>query len=231
VNPRFEREAYLGQINGMVFGNDPEQGVRRGREFIHPALGIRFEAPPKFVLFNSARQVIARGPGKSVMVFDLERPQSARRARTLTDYIANTWSKGLFLGGLERIDINGMEAATAAARVNSQSGPKDLRMVAIRGGPEQIFRLAFITTPSMTGRLGVDFRRATFSFRRITSAETAALQPLRIKVVRVGSGDTSRRLADKFPFEAFRLRWFETLNGLSPGQGLQPGRSVKIVVQ
>jgi predicted Zn-dependent protease len=50
-------------------------------------------------------------------------------------------------------------------------------------------------------------------------------------VVRVGPGDTSRRLADKFPFEAFRLRWFEILNGLSPGQELQPGRSVKIVVQ
>ena len=83
----------------------------------------------------------------------------------------------------------------------------------------------------MTARLGVDFRRATFSFRRISSAEAAALQPLRIKVVRVGPGDTSRRLADKFPFEAFRLRWFEILNGLSPGQELQPGRSVKIVVQ
>ena len=70
---------------------------------------------------------------------------------------------------------------------------------------------------TLTARLGVDFRRATFSFRRISSAEAAALQPLRIKVVRVGPGDTSRRLADKFPFEAFRLRWFEILNGLSPG--------------
>ena len=231
VNPRFGREEYLSEIDGMVFGDDPEQGVRRGREFINPDLGIRFEAPPKFVLFNSARQVIARGPGKSVMVFDLARPESARRARTLRGYIANTWARGLSLGGLEGIHINGMEAATATGRINTQSGPKDLRLIAIRGGPGIIFRLSFITPPSMTARLGVDFRRATFSFRRISSAEAAALQPLRIKVVRVGPGDTSRRLADKFPFEAFRLRWFEILNGLSPGQELQPGRSVKIVVQ
>jgi predicted Zn-dependent protease len=231
ANPLLGRQEYLAEIDGVVFGDDPEQGVRRGREFIHPDLGIRFEAPPKFVLFNSARQVVARGPGKSVMVFDLAREKSARGARSLRGYIANTWASGLSLRGLERININGMEAATASGRVNTRNGPKDLRLVAIRGGPNQIFHLRFITSPTMTARLGVDFRRATFSFHRISKAEAAAIQPLRIKVVRVAPGDTPRRLADRLPFEAFRLRWFETLNGLRPGQGLQPGTRVKIVVE
>ncbi len=231
ANPVFGRDQFLAEINGMVFGDDPEQGVRRGREFIHPDLGIRFEVPPNFVLFNSARQVVARGPGKSVMVFDLAREKSARRARSLTGYIANTWANGLSLSGLERIDINGLEAATAAGRINTQSGPKDLRLVAIRDGPGRIFRLAFITAPTMTARFSVDFRRATFGFRRISGAEAAAIQPLRINVVRVEPSDTPQSLASKFPFEAFRLRWFETLNGLRPGQGLQTGRRVKIVVQ
>jgi predicted Zn-dependent protease len=231
ANPLLGRQEYLAEIDGVVFGDDPEQGVRRGREFIHPDLGIRFEAPPKFVLFNSAGQVVARGPGKSVMVFDLAREKSARGARSLRGYIANTWASGLSLRGLERININGMEAATASGRVNTRNGPKDLRLVAIRGGPNQIFHLRVITSPTMTDRLGVDFRRATFSFRRISKAEAAAIQPLRIKVVRVAPGDTPRRLADRLPFEAFRLRWFETLNGLRPGQGLQPGTRVKIVVE
>ena len=231
ANPLLGRQEYLAEIDGVVFGDDPEQGVRRGREFIHPDLGIRFEAPPKFVLFNSAGQVVARGPGKSVMVFDLAREKSARGARSLRGYIANTWASGLSLRGLERININGMEAATASGRINTRNGPKDLRLVAIRGGPNQIFHLRFITSPTMTDRLGVDFRRATFSFRRISKAEAAAIQPLRIKVVRVAPGDTPRRLADRLPFEAFRLRWFETLNGLRPGQGLQPGTRVKIVVE
>ena len=231
ANPVFGRGKYLAEIDGMVFGDDPEQGVRRGREFIHPDLGIRFEAPPKFVLFNSARQVVARGPGQSAMVFDLAREKSARQARTLTGYIANTWASGLSLSGLERIDINGLKAATAAGRLNTRSGAKDLRLIAIRGGPGQIFRLAFITKPSMTARLSVDFRRATFSFRRISGAEAAAIQPLRIKVISVKPGDTPQSLAAKFPFEAFRLAWFQTLNGLRPGQGLQTGGLVKIVVE
>jgi predicted Zn-dependent protease len=231
ANPVFGRDEFLTEINGMVFGDDPEQGVRRGRAFIHPGLRIRFQAPPGFVLFNSARQVVARGPKNSVLVFDLARETSARQARALTGYIANTWAAGLSLTGLQRIDINAMEAATASARTNTRNGPRDVRLIAIRGGAARIFRLAFITPLSMTARLDVDFRRTTYSFRRISQAEAAAVQPRRIKVVRVAPGDTPRSLAGTFPFEAFRLRWFEILNGLRPGQGLRPGSRVKVVVE
>ena len=83
----------------------------------------------------------------------------------------------------------------------------------------------------MTARLEVDFRRATYSFRRISETEAAAIQPLRIKVVPVKPGDTATSLAAGFPFERFRLRWFETLNGQRPGQRLTPGAKVKIVVE
>jgi len=229
--PVLGRDAFLGEIDGMVFGDDPEQGVRRGREFIHPDLGIRFEVPPGFVLFNSPSQVVARGPKNSVVVFDMAREKSARQARTLGGYIANTWASGLSLTGQERIDINGMEAATAAARINTRSGTKDIRLIAIRGGPERIFKLAFISPPEMTARLGVDFRRTTFSFRRITQREAAAIKPLRIKIATVRPGDTAQGLAAGFPFERFRLRWFDTLNGHRPGQKLIPGAKIKIVVE
>ena len=231
ARPVFGAEEFLAEIDGMVFGDDPEQGVRRGREFIHPDLGIRFEVPPGFVLFNSPSQVVARGPKNSVVVFDMAREKSASQARTLTGYIANTWASGLSLRHLERIDINGMEAATAAGRINTGSGAKDLRLIAIRGGPGRIFRLAFISPPGMTDKLKVDFQRATFSFRRITKEEADAIKPLRIKVIPIRPGDTATSLAAGFPFERFRLRWFETLNGQRPGQRLTPGAKVKIVVE
>jgi len=221
------REQYLNEIDGMVFGDDPDQGVRRGRVFVHPALRIRFEAPPGFVLFNSPRQVIAKGPKKSVMVFDMAKEKSARLARSLKGYIANTWASGLSLSGLQRISINGFDAATASARVRSN----DIRLIALRGGPDRIFRLLFVSPPTMTRRLSEDFRRATYSFRRLSVADADAIKPLRIKVVTVKPGDTPKRLAAGFPFERFQLRWFETLNGLRSGDRLSPGTRAKIVAE
>src|SRR5690606_25213079 len=40
-----ETAAYFAAIDGMIFGDDPEQGFVNGRTFAHPTLRIAFEAP------------------------------------------------------------------------------------------------------------------------------------------------------------------------------------------
>ncbi|MFQ5764180.1 MAG: M48 family metalloprotease [Rhodospirillales bacterium] len=229
ASPEVGRDAYLAEIDGMVFGDDPEQGIRRGRHFMHPGLGIAFTAPPDFALFNSPRRVVARGPENSVMIFDMATKKTAGRVRSMAEYLTGFWADDLALREVETINVNGMAAATGGSRVTTRNGPRDIRLVAIDGGPGRIYRFAFITSPAMTGRLGVELRRATYSFRRLDDSERAAVRPLKIRVVSVGSGDTPESLARRMPFEKFPRRWFEVLNGLRPGQGLQPGARVKIV--
>ena len=67
---REERNAYLQHIDGMLYGDDPAQGFVRGREFAHPFLRIRFEAPVGFQVLNGASAVIAAGPGGATIRFD-----------------------------------------------------------------------------------------------------------------------------------------------------------------
>lgn len=224
------RNEYLDQIDGMVFGDDPEQGLRRGREFIHPELRIRYEVPPGFVLFNSPPQVIARGPKSSVIVFDLAREKSASEARSLRDYISNTWASGLSLSGLESIFINGMEAATTSGSINTESGPKDLKLVAIRGGADKIYRLSFITSPEVTEKLSLDFQHAINSFRRLTKEEADGVKPLRIKIVTAKPNDTVASLSAGFPFERHKQDWFRLLNGLNSDDEIKLGKRMKMVV-
>ena len=52
------RQSYLQAIDGIIYGDLPEQGFRRGRDFIHPGLRIAFRVPEGFVLKNG-RQVAA----------------------------------------------------------------------------------------------------------------------------------------------------------------------------
>ncbi len=231
AKPRVGRDVYLARIDGMVFGDDPEQGVRRGRVFTHPELRIEFRVPPDFVLFNSPRQVIARGPGNSVVIFDMAPDKTARRVRSLRGYIAGTWASNLALRGQERIDINGMEAATGRDRLQTRAGPRDVRLLAIRDRPDRIYRFLFITPPSLTARLTNEFKRTTYSFRRLSPQEASSIQPLRLDVVTVRPGDTAKVLAARMPLGKFSLAWFETLNGLGGGRPLVPGRKVKVVVE
>ena len=231
ANPVIRRHAYLRHIDGMVFGDDPAQGVVEGRAFLHPKLKITFRAPPGFVLINSPTKILGFGPkdSKARFIFDMADPKLAPAVRSLRRYIESGWKHGLELRGVERFRVNGMAGATGEARMSGQDGPRDVRLVAIQLDTEHIYRFAFITPPSESRRLNEELRRTTYSFRRLSDAEADAVQPLRIGLVKVRRGDTVAKLARRFPFERFRREWFRLLNGLGPDDSLRPGRNVKVV--
>ena len=228
-NSRVGRDEYLDRIDGMLFGDDPSQGVRRGRVFSHPGLRIQFQVPTGFSLVNAPGWVAALGPGGSLISFDMVDGDEARGVTGMAPFIARQWGKGLPLAQVERIFVNGMAAATGSGRMRIRSGARDIRLVAIRERRDRIYRFLFITPPRLTGRLETELRRTTYSFRRLSPAEAQAIRPLRLRLVTARPGDTPESLADTLPMDLFRLDWFRLLNGLAPGQPLTPGRRVKVI--
>lgn len=230
ASPRFDRQEYLTRIDGLMFGDDPEQGIRKGRVFAHAELGIQFEVPPGFVLFNSPSKVLARGPNGSVIIFDMERAQKAQKVESLKAYVLNSWGDGLSLREIEKIDVNNLEGATGRGRLRMKDGSlKDIRLLAIRENADRIYRFAFLTPPAFTVRMATDFQRTSYSFRRLSPDEVASIRPLRLRVVTVTEDDTAASLAADMPFEKGGLEWFEVLNGLTRGQPLISGEKVKTV--
>ncbi len=231
-NPLLEREAYLAQIDGMVFGDDPSQGIRKGRTFTHPELRIQFEVPPDFVMFNSQKQVVAIGPSQSRIIFDMASPEAVRQSNNdLRRYVQFHWGSNIALQNVEAIDINGMPAATGGGRLETSAGLRDVRLLALRGDADKIFRLAFITPPEMTGPLNEGFRRTTYSFHRLSPTQASAIRPLKINVIPIQPGDTVVSLADQMPFEKYKREWFRLLNALDVGDKLTVGQKIKIVAE
>lgn len=225
---RLDRNRYLAAIDGLLYGDSPAQGVRRGRTFAHPGLGFAFEVPPGFVMLNSARQVVARGPGGALIIFDAASAEEARSAPSMSRYVTAAGGGRISFGNVQPLSVNGMEAATGTTRLDTRGGAVDARLVAIREGPDKIYRFVFVTPPSATGSLREELQRTTYSFRRLSADEAAAIRPLRISVVTVAPGDTQQSLAKRMA-TALPLETFRALNGLQAGEGLQPGEKVKIV--
>ena len=227
ADPRIGRADYLARIDGMLWGDSPDQGVVRGREFAHPDLRLRFEVPPGFYLINSTRQVAAHGPDRTVILFNQLIQKEALQVRDMRAYVAG-WGGG-GLGGVERIDVNGLEAATGSARVKTAEGVRDVRLVAIRFARDRIYRFLFLTPPEATKRRSEDLRRVTYSFRPLSESEARGIKALKLRVVTVNPGDTPGKLADMMPLESFKLDWFQALNGLAPGATVTAGTKVKVV--
>ena len=227
-DPIVGRDVYLSKIDGMLYGDDPDQGLIRGRQFLHPKLRFAFSVPDGFRLVNSSQRVIARGPDGAGIVFD-----QAHEAGTgsMTDYMTKVWAKGVAVQGVEAITINGMAAATGRVSVQARDGQRDLRLVAIRYDDKAVYRMLFVTPAKLTDSLSRPLRETTYSFRKLSAAEAAAVKPWRLVRHTVRPGETAATLAARMPFADYRLERFLVFNGLSEGSTLPAGGTVKIVVE
>lgn len=231
ANPIYRRDEYLARINGMVFGDDPREGVVRGTTFAHPGLRLKFSAPDGWALRNTANAVIARGPQGGQLQFDLERDR--RKAQASADpvtYITRQWVTSLRLSGAEQITVGGYPAGVARARSQMKDGSNvDLRFVAVRLPSGEMARFVFISPPALTASLEPHAITAVNTLRYLTEDEARAVQPLKVRVLTVAEADTEESLARRMPPSRFQLDRFRVLNGLRPGETLKPGEKVKIV--
>jgi predicted Zn-dependent protease len=225
-NPVVARDIYMRKLDGLVYGDDPDQGIIRGRSFVHPKLRFAFEAPPGFRLINSSDAVLALGPQNSHIEFDLAPRQPGMAAMI---YLNSVWAKGVRLRDVETIAINNMEAATGTARLSTQRGTQDVRPVAIAFDAAAFARFFFVTPPAATNQLSGGFKATTYSFRRLGAGEAAQIKPYRVRIVLAVRGDTVLSLAARQPFDNFSEQRFRVLNGLGPSDAIAPGELVKVV--
>ena len=222
------RTEYLDSLDDLVFGDSAEQGFVRGRTFSHPGIRLTFTAPPGFRLVNTTQAVLAEGPDDTFMRFDTADEEV--RADPY-DYLSRDWGRDIYLRELERLTINGLEAATARAQISSIGDSRDLRLVAARLDSDTMVRLLFVTPSRLAAGLSTAYRRTTHSLRRLSPAEAAGLKPLRLRIETVRPGDTERTFAERMIVPDLPLEWFRTLNALQAGEFLRPGRRVKIITE
>ena len=104
-----DRDRYLGRINGLLFGEDPEQGYFESGRFLHPTLQLRFDMPNGWKGVNQRSQVILGEPnGQAQITF------SAAKGAT-PDAAAQTFlaQQGVQNLGLQRVSVNGDPATMA----------------------------------------------------------------------------------------------------------------------
>jgi predicted Zn-dependent protease len=218
-----EREPYLAAVDGMVYGDDPSEGLVRGRHFLHPRLGFTFVAPEGFTLDNTAQAILGvkEGGGQALRLDVVRVPPE----QSLTDYLNSGWIENVDEKSIESATISGFPAATANAKGDQWA----FRLFVVRFGSD-VYRFIF-ASKHMTPEIDRAFRDSVASFRRMSLAESKAARPLRLRVVTVGNGDTVEQLASRMAVVDRKLERFRILNGLGPADRLNPGDLVKIVVE
>jgi predicted Zn-dependent protease len=220
-------ETFLSRIDGLLYGDDPEQGIIEGLRFIHPDLRLSFAVPQGYYMVNGTRAVQINGQvGQAQMSLG---PYTGDLDRYVRGVFAAVGGENQRLAPQEvrRTSVNGLRAAVGTARINAQNGQLDVVVYAYEFSPDRAYHFVAVTP---AGRANV-FAPMFQSMRRITSQEAANVVPKRLDVVTVGRGDTIASLARRMAYPRAQEERFRVLNSLGQGDRLTPGQKVKIVVR
>jgi len=220
------RDTFLTRINGLMYDDDPAQGVVDGNSFIHPDLRLSFAVPQGFYMVNGTRAVSINGNAGRAQF------STAPYSGNLEGYVSQVFGA---IGGqtplspqaIQRTTVNGLPAAYGTARVASGQQNVDAVVFAYEFAPNQAYHFAALAP---AGGASV-FNPLFNSMRRLSNSEAAQVVPRRIEVVTAGRGDTVQTLASRMAYSDAQQERFRVLNGLSAGDQVVPGQMYKIVVR
>jgi len=224
-----DRDGYLKHVTGIVWGDNPDQGIVRGSSFLHKGLRIAFDFPSGWAIQNGQTQVTAKDPaGRSVMSLEqVRRPQG----RTIEDAAIISMQNA----GFRRIDggrttVHGLEGYLGTYVGALQDlGRVQMRVLHVRSD-QRVYSVAGIAPIDAYAAVSATFATSLESFRGMSAADVERLRPNRIDLYTARQGDTWQSIAERQGKGIVKATTLAIMNGHPVNDQPPPGERLKIVV-
>jgi predicted Zn-dependent protease len=224
-----DHDGYLKRIDGIMYGDNPDQGVVRGNSFLHAGLRFAIELPPGWDVTNGPSSVVAKEPGAdALMVLQLlQNPVG----RTIQD-VALRSMEGAGFRALDggRTTINGLDAFAGTYQGSVERLGRVIARAAHVVHDRSVFLVAGIAPQQAYQRLEPAFTRAINAFRPLTRAEAEGIRPNRIALYTAREGDTWQAIAEHQGMGVVKATTLAIMNGHAVSEQPRPGERLKIVV-
>lgn len=221
------RDTFLTRINGLLYGDDPKEGIVEGRKFVHPVEKFAFEAPEGFFMLNGTQAVSISGQsGKGKLTAAPYQGDLDAYVRSVFTQLAQQNKITINPGQVNRTTVNGLPAAYSVARVSQGNNSAiDVTVYAYQFDSTHAFH--FMTITQAGG--GAVFEPMYASMRRISVTEAGAVKPRKLVVIAAKKGDTVQTLAKRMAYTDKPLDRFLVLNGLKADSKIAVGQRIKLV--
>jgi predicted Zn-dependent protease len=223
----FKRSSYyegtdMRSIEGLVYGQNPEEGLIDSTRVIHPAIGLYFEFPKGWSAQNSPSSLVLIAPDKQSAMITSVDTTSAAPADAAKVIVDKMKEGGLKIISEESYVRNGLQGYRAIVGDNTRTA--ELRWLKLPGGI--LLKVVGITgadkpntavTTSMDSyRPSTDADLSTFRFHTVELKENLPDKSVATYV----QGD------DK---QGNQAKLLEILNGVQSGKGVTNGKYVKTI--
>ncbi len=217
---------YLNQIDGLIFGDSPQQGITRGNNFYHESLGISIKFPRNWNVTNLPDKLIINAPHgaatQQILLDDINKKISPREFMIHRLGLNN-------LTNDQPLTINGLEAHTGVASINTGNGKRRARFTVIYFNNQAYILVGVSKEPGALSHYDAVFMETTKSFHQLTGDERLLAKPLRLEIIESTDKTTFKSLAKQSPLEQYQEEKLRLLNGLYP-QGKANSKSLLKII-
>jgi predicted Zn-dependent protease len=220
------RTGYLRNLDGLLVGANPEEGVFLGRNFLHPVLDLSVQFPKGWKTINTRQAVFAVTEKQdAALAFGIEgkgtdpqQPADKYRQGLKKQY-------GVEPTRAEKVSVGGLPAYLLTYTDTSAKEPMCLCFLWI-AYREAIYRFVGFGPQGYHELL----RETAFSFRPMTPKEKASITETRLRIATARSGETLTALS-KRTGNQWDDKTTAVVNGLEPDRRLKKGQLVKVAVR
>jgi len=222
-------DEYLRHIDGMIFGDNPEEGIVRGSEFVHPSLRFAIVFPDGWDLTNGEEQVVAQEPGNKIfMVLESIRdPRAKNLEQTAQRHMSGA---GYKMTEGHTTTIDGMDAFIGTYQGTASGiGKVTARGAHVVNGRTTYF-IGGVAKPEDYPHVEAAFNDAINSFRALKRDEADNVQPNKIDFYTVRDGDTWQSIAQRQSKGFVKASTLAIMNDHAVDEQPKAGDRIKIVV-
>jgi predicted Zn-dependent protease len=223
------REEFLPHVDGLIYGDNPDQGIIRGTSFLHASLRFALDFPAGWEVTNAPAQVVAKETGTNLVMLlqAVERPVG----RDIEEVaLRSMQGAGFRAASGRRTTLNGLDAFVGTY----EGAIQDFGRVGARAAhivlDRNVFLLAGIAPVQVYDRAEPVFTRVIDSFKRLTPAEAEAIRPNRIDLYTARAGDTWDSIAERAGKGVVKASTLAIMNGHAVGDPPRAGERLKVVV-
>ncbi len=216
------RRQYLENIDGLVFGDSEEQGIRSGRHFYHLAMNFAVDFPISWQVNNrpdSLQAIAVNG-----LAFIDMRATDINRKLSPREFIKQRLKLSDLRSG-EQLNINGLEGYTGLLTLKK----KPVRVSVIYFNDRAFVFFSGVKNSQDFERFDVDFLSTARSFHQLGASEKQLAHSLSLEVLTVSKRDNYASWAGQSRISNSPLSQLKLLNGHYPDGHLSAGTLAKRV--
>lgn len=218
------RHAYLQQIDGIVYGDDPRQGYVENQMFYHPELRFQFPVPSGWNVVNTPSTVQLVSSDKKAAV-QLTLGKSGSLDTEADEFIT---ANKVTVQKRDRAAIHGYSALVVESAIKSETENITILSYFI-GKDEKVFIFHGFTSTDLYGKRRGEFAGVMTGFDQVRDRAVFEKKPARLRIRQAPRGGDLASVLSSLGVAKSKQAELALVNGMSLSDQVKQGDWIKTV--